>query len=178
MDCVKIYLDIKIDVGTGQKDSMQAERNLNPERNVSATHVWLVLWKAARAVEQNAMNSVSGLGLGLSDFAVLEVLLHKGPQPVNAIGKKILLTSGSITTAIDRLESRKLVYRAPHPEDRRAWLVRLTEKGRRLIENAFRQHVLDMEETMAVLKSSERLELTRLLKKVGIFAAARLDDDT
>jgi MarR family transcriptional regulator, 2-MHQ and catechol-resistance regulon repressor len=120
------------------------------------------------------MNSVSGLGLGLSDFAVLEVLLHKGPQPVNVIGKKILLTSGSITTAIDRLELRKLVQRTPHPEDQRARIVRLTGQGKQLIEDAFRQHALDMEETMAVLTPGDRRELTRLLKKVGIFAAARL----
>ncbi len=138
--------------------------------------MWLVLWKAARALEQNAMNSISGLGLGLSDFAVLEALFHKGPQPVNVIGKRILLTSGSITTAIDRLESRKLVRRTPHPEDQRARLVQLTEAGRLLIEGAFRQHALDMEETMAVLTPSERVELTRLLKKVGLFAAARLED--
>ncbi len=138
-------------------------------------HVWLVLWKAARAVEQNATNSVAGLGLGLSDFAVLEVLLHKGPQPVNVIGKKILLTSGSITTAIDRLESRKLVHRMPHPEDQRARLVELTERGRRLIRCAFRQHAHDMEETMAVLTPGERVQLVRLLKKVGLFAAERLE---
>jgi MarR family 2-MHQ and catechol resistance regulon transcriptional repressor len=141
----------------------------------SAIRVWLILWKAARAVEQNATASVSGLGLGLSDFAVLEVLLHKGPQPVNVIGRKILLTSGSITTAIDRLESRKLVHRTVHLEDRRTRLVELTRKGTRLIECAFRQHALDMEETMALLSHNERLELIRLLKKLGIFAAARLN---
>src|SRR4051794_29135562 len=88
--------------------------------DTSATHVWLVLWKASRAVEQNAVNSVAALGLGLSDFAVLEVLLHAGPQTVNVIGRKVLLTSGSITTAIDRLEARKLVCRTSHPEDKRA----------------------------------------------------------
>jgi MarR family 2-MHQ and catechol resistance regulon transcriptional repressor len=154
---------------------MLAKGNPNPKSNASATYVWLVLWKTARAVEQNAITSVNALGLGLSDFAVLEVLLHKGPQPVNVIGKKILLTSGSITTAIDRLESRKLVHRTAHPEDRRARLVELTDKGKRLIECAFRQHALDLEETMAVLTPSERLELTRLLKKVGIFAAAKLN---
>jgi MarR family 2-MHQ and catechol resistance regulon transcriptional repressor len=103
------------------------------------------------------------------------VLLHKGPQPVNVIGKKILLTSGSITTAIDRLESRRLVHRTPHPEDQRARLVQLSEKGERLIRCAFRQHALDMEETMAVLPPSDRVELVRLLKKVGTFAAGRLD---
>jgi MarR family 2-MHQ and catechol resistance regulon transcriptional repressor len=151
---------------------MQSESKNDP----SATHVWLVLSKAARAVEQNARNSVAGLGLGLSDFAVLEALLHKGAQPVNVIGKRVLLTSGSITTAIDRLESRNLVRRTPHPEDQRARLVQLTGRGKRLIENAFRQHALDMEETMAVLTPTERVELTRLLKKAGLFAAARLSD--
>jgi MarR family transcriptional regulator, 2-MHQ and catechol-resistance regulon repressor len=154
---------------------MPAKRKLNPKSDVSATHVWLVLWKASRAVEQNATASVSGIGLGLSDFAVLEVLLHKGPQPVNVIGKKVLLTSGSITSAIDRLESRKLAHRTAHLEDRRARLVELTHKGKRLIECAFRQHALDMEETIAVLTPTERLALIRLLKKVGLFAAARLN---
>jgi len=82
----------------------------SPSRE-AATRVWLVLWKAAHAIEQNAIRSVSALGLGGSDFAVLEVLPHKGPQPVNIIGKKVMLTSGSITAAIDRLESRKLLRR-------------------------------------------------------------------
>ena len=155
---------------------MPAPQDLSREDNANATHVWLVLWKAARAVEQNAINSVSGLGLGLSDFAVLEVLLHKGPQSVNVIGKKVFLTSGSITSAIDRLESRKLVHRTSYPGDRRARLVELTDVGKRLIDCAFRRHALDMEETLAVLTARERLELIRLLKKVGLFAAARLGD--
>jgi MarR family transcriptional regulator, 2-MHQ and catechol-resistance regulon repressor len=146
------------------------------DSDASATHVWLVLSKAARAVEQNALRSVSGLGLGLSDFAVLEVLLHKGAQPVNVIGQRVLLTSGSITTAIDRLEARQLVHRTPHPEDGRARLVELTEKGKRLIECAFGQHAADLEETVAVLSTNERLELIRLLKKLGIFAAGRLSE--
>ena len=143
----------------------------------SATHVWLVLWKAAHAIEQNAIRSVSGLGLGLSDFAVLEMLLHKGPQPVNIIGRKILLTSGSITAAVDRLESRDLLRRTSDPSDRRSRILQLTEKGRNLIERAFQKHAQDMQQTMAVLRSGERAELVRLLKKVGMWAAARLDDN-
>ena len=143
----------------------------------AATHVWLVLWKAAHAIEQNAMRSVSALGLGSSDFAVLEVLLHKGPQPVNIIGRKVLLTSGSITAAVDRLESRKLLRRTADQKDRRSRIVQLTEKGRHLIARAFQKHALDMEETMAELRSGERVELVRLLKKVGMWAAARLDNN-
>src|SRR5262249_24805797 len=115
-------------------------------------------------------------GLGLSEFAALEALLHKGPLPVNAIGRKVLLTSGSITVAIDRLESRNLVRRTSDPGDRRARIVQLTEAGRKLIEDAFRQHSLDMEETLAVLRPAERVELMRLLKKAGLWAAARFED--
>jgi MarR family 2-MHQ and catechol resistance regulon transcriptional repressor len=143
----------------------------------AATRVWLVLWKAAHAIEQNAARSVSAMGLGLSEFAVLEVLLHRGPQPVNVIGKKVLLSSGSITAAVDRLEAKKLVRRAADSVDLRARIVQLTQTGRRSIERAFDQHTMDMEETMAVLSSSDRRELVRLLKKVGMWAAARLESE-
>ena len=151
-----------------------ATRNSKPGPE-AATHVWWVLWKAAHVVEQNAGRSVSALGLGLSEFAVLEVLLHKGPLPVIVFGEKVLLTSGSITAAVDRLESKKLVRRTADLGDLRARIVQLTNTGRHLIERAFQQHAIDMEETMAVLRSSERTELVRLLKKVGMWAAAQLE---
>ena len=151
-----------------------ATRTSKPGRE-AATHVWWVLWKAAHAIEQNAGRSVSALGLGLSEFAVLEVLLHKGPQPVNVIGEKVLLTSGSITAAVDRLESKELVRRIADLGDLRARIVQLTNTGRHLIERAFQQHAIDMEETMAVLRSGERTELVRLLKKVGMWAAAQME---
>ena len=155
---------------------MRLANRISKPSGEAATHVWIVLWKAVHAIEQNAVRSVSALGLGLSEFAVLEVLLHKGPQLVSVIGRKVLLSSGSITAAVDRLESKKLVRRTADTEDLRARLVHLTERGRRLIERAFRQHAVDMEETMAVLRSSERTELVRLLKKAGMWAAARLDE--
>ena len=87
--------------------------------------------EAFRAIEENASRSVSALGLARSDFAVLEVLLHKGPQPVNVIGRKVLLTSASITAAINRLETRKLLRRTSDPKDGRSRIVELTESGRR-----------------------------------------------
>ena len=147
-------------------------RAKHPNHELSGIRVWLILWKAAKALEQNAIRSVMRLDLGLSDFAVLELLLHKGPQPVNVIGKRVLLTSGSITTAVDRLESRKLVRRTGDPDDRRARIVQLTAAGRRLIEKAFHRHAADMEHTLAMLSASDRAELVRLLKKAG-FAAER-----
>ena len=141
----------------------------------SAIHLWLVLHKAARAVERNAERSVAGLGLGLSDFAVLELLLHKGPQPVNWIGRKVLLASGSITAAVDRLEARGLVKRTVDASDLRSRIVQLTTAGRKLIAAAFAKHAADMEEAMAVLRPREREDLTVLLKKLGLWAAAHAD---
>ena len=96
---------------------------------------------------------------------------------MNVIGKKVLLTSGSITAAVDRLESRKLLRRTSDPKDGRSRIVELTDSGRRLIDRVFEKHTQDMEQTMAVLRPAERVELVRLLKKVGMWAAARLDDN-
>lgn len=150
---------------------------MNSERTESLTggtgvHVWLVLWKAARAVEAYAQASVSQLEICGSDFAVLEALLHKGPLPVNEIGKKILLTSGSITTAIDRLEDKGLVERRAHGSDRRARVVHLTKTGRKMIAKAYSDHAADMERlASASLTRKEREMLIGLLKQIG-FAAA------
>jgi MarR family 2-MHQ and catechol resistance regulon transcriptional repressor len=141
------------------------------EDDLSGIHLWLVLWRAARAVEAHAAGSVSAAGLCASDFAVLEALLHKGALPVGAIGEKVLLTSGSITTAVDRLEKRGLVERRDAPEDRRARIVHLTPEGRKLIRKAFTRHAAEMERATSRLNESERRTLLRLLKKLGYGAA-------
>src|SRR5438067_9211362 len=138
----------------------------------SGVHVFLVLWKAARAVQAYAEKSITELAVCGSDFGVLEALLHKGPLPVNEIGKKILLTSGSITVAVDRLEKRGLVERHAHGTDRRARIVHLTKEGRRLITRAYAQHAADLERlASASLTATERATLIRLLKKIGYKAA-------
>jgi MarR family transcriptional regulator, 2-MHQ and catechol-resistance regulon repressor len=144
----------------------------------SGVHVFLVLWKAARAVESYAEKSIRNLGIGGSDFAVLEALLHKGPLPVNEIGKKVLLTSGSITVAVDRLEQKRLVERRAHGTDRRARVVHLTKEGRKLITRAYKEHAADMEQlASASLAAKERATLIRLLKKIGYKAAAQREEN-
>jgi MarR family transcriptional regulator, 2-MHQ and catechol-resistance regulon repressor len=140
----------------------------------SGVHVFLVLWKAARAVEAYAENSISQLEMCGSDFAVLEALLHKGPLAVNEIGKKVLLTSGSITVAVDRLEDKGLVERRAHGTDRRAKVVHLTKEGRRVITHAYSDHAADLERlASASLTKQERKTLIRLLKQIGYEAAGR-----
>jgi MarR family 2-MHQ and catechol resistance regulon transcriptional repressor len=139
------------------------------------THVWLVLMKAHRAMQRHAADSIASLDLGLSDFVVLEMLLHKGPMKVNDIGRKVDLTSGSITTAVDRLQARGLVSREINREDSRSRIVQLTAKGRTLIGTAFAAHAARMEKAAGGLNVKERTELVALLKKLGLDAQARLD---
>lgn len=129
--------------------------------------LWLSLWKASRSVEAHAHESIQGLGMSPTDFGVMEVLLHKGPLPVNTIGKKVLLTSGSITTAVDRLEERGLVERCDDPYDRRVRIVALTKEGTKRIEAAFQKHQAHLEVATSSLSTEEQRVLLSLLKKLG-----------
>ena len=144
----------------------------------TGVHVWLVLWKAAQAIEAYAKKSIVDLEMCGSDFAVLEALLHRGSLPVNEIGKKVLLTSGSITTAIDRLEAKGLVQRRSSPNDRRAKIVHLTTQGRGLITRAYNAQASDMEKLASDLSTNERATLIRLLKKIGFKADAEVKQTT
>src|SRR3954467_5459717 len=150
---------------------------LDPPNDPSGTHVWLVLMKAFRSVQRHAEASIAALDLGLSDFVVLEMLLHKGPMKVNDIGRKVDLTSGSITTAIDRLQARGLVSREINREDGRSRIVQLTAKGGDLIRAAFAAHAARMERAAGGLDLKERTELVNLLKKLGRDAQAQLDEE-
>lgn len=141
--------------------------------DTSGIHLWLLLWKASRAVEARARASIQAEGLCISDFSVLEALLHKGPLPVNELGRKVLLTSGSITCAVDRLEQRGWVERRAAAQDRRARLVTLTTEGTRFIRGQFAQHARDMEVVFAGMHARERRELGSLLRKLGQAAEAR-----
>src|ERR1700754_4959951 len=99
-------------------------------------HAWLVMMKAMRALTRYAAAGIEETGLGLSDFGVLEILLHKGPLPVNTIGPIVDLTPGSISIAVDRLVARGLVSRVESTEDQRVRIVALTSRGRDLIVTA------------------------------------------
>ncbi len=129
-------------------------------QDYTGVHIWLVFMKAFQALLPHAAQSIEQTELGDSDFRVLEVLLHKGPLPVNTIGPKVWLTPGSISVAVDRLVKKGLVSRKDHPDDRRVRRVELTSRG-------FGEHAAAMEDVANVLSKRERLTLLRLLKKLG-----------
>ena len=143
-------------------------------RAASGIRVWLVLMKAHRSLERHARRSIDAFGLGISDFAILELLLNKGPQMVSTIGRRVALTSGSITSAIDRLEAQGRVVRSDHPTDRRGCVVSLTPLGTADITKVFALHTKAMNDAAQGLSSHERGTLAALLKKLGITAEERL----
>ncbi|MGD9190127.1 MAG: MarR family transcriptional regulator [Desulfobacteraceae bacterium] len=136
----------------------------------TAPHIRLILWKAAKAIERVDLASISETGLLLSDFTIMEVLLHKGPLPINTIGEKVLLTSGSMTAAVNRLQNQGYVTREKDPNDGRCFLVQLTESGQAVIQQAYHRHAQNLERVADVLTVQERSELVRLLKKIGLNA--------
>ena len=155
-----------------------SRRKLESLKDGTGVHIFLVMWKALHAVEAYGHRSIADLEMCGSDFAVLEALLHKGPLPINEIGKKVLLTSGSITVAVDRLESKDLVERRASGTDRRAKIVHLTKPGRELIARVYADHAADMEQlASASLTKAERETLIRLLKKIGFEAAGKVREE-
>src|SRR5580700_2508971 len=135
-------------------------------------HVWLVMMKAMRALTRYAAAGIEETGLGLSDFGVLEVLLHKGPLPVNMIGPIVDLTPGSISIAVERLVAKGLVSRVESAEDRRVRIVALTPRGKDLITAAFRKHSGQMKRVFSELSAEELRALEAALKKLGKRAVA------
>jgi MarR family 2-MHQ and catechol resistance regulon transcriptional repressor len=139
-------------------------------------HVWLVMMKAMRALTRYAASGIEETGLGLSDFAVLEVLLHKGPLPVNTIGPIVDLTPGSISIAVDRLVAKGLVSRVESAEDRRVRIVALTPRGQDFIVPAFRKHSGQMKRVFSELNPEQLRNFEAMFKKIGKRAAALMDE--
>jgi MarR family 2-MHQ and catechol resistance regulon transcriptional repressor len=140
---------------------------------VTAARLWIVLAKSHRALSRLMERSIADLGLGATDFMVLEALLHKGPLTISQIQDKVLLASGSMTAAVDRVEKRGLVVRKASTEDRRARVLELTAEGKRVASEAFKEHSKDLESAFSVLSEEEKRQLYEPLKKLGLHSAEK-----
>ncbi|MEA4813204.1 MAG: MarR family transcriptional regulator [Anaerolineaceae bacterium] len=141
------------------------EKNMKHDEHKSV-QTWLFLWRTTRELEAYARGSISAMGLCLSDFGALEALFRKGPLSVSEIGKRILISSGSTTASVDRLEREGLVRREPLASDRRSRIVHLTEAGKNLIEELFNKHQQDMDAVFAELSLDELSAFLPVLQKI------------
>src|ERR1700756_5112859 len=149
---------------------------MNPrsQSRTTAPKLWIVLARAQRAVASYVEQCIAAEGLCLSDFMVLEVLLHKGSMTISEIAQKVLLANASMTSAVDRLEQKSLVSRETSPKDRRVRIVTLTKEGRAFISELYERHVVDLEMITEVLTEREQVQLRTLLKKLGYAAESAI----
>jgi MarR family transcriptional regulator, 2-MHQ and catechol-resistance regulon repressor len=139
------------------------KRGKTPE----AVHTWLIVLKVLQAVRHLALPPILKAGLGDSDFRVLDVLMHKGPMPVNALGPKVNLNPGSVSVAVDRLYKKGLISRVESESDRRVRTVSLTEKGRRVFVPIFRQHAALIKRAFQDVSPEEQRQMEKVLKRIG-----------
>lgn len=129
-----------------------------------------VILRASQSIQDVIRKDVAKYGLNPTEFSVLELLYHKGEQPIQVIGKKVLISSNSITYVIDKLEQKKYVRRQGCPEDRRVIYAVLTKEGKSLMDHIFPQHIAEIGHVFDELNENELNQTIELLKRVGFRA--------
>jgi len=147
-------------------------RHQGPREEVLALDVFIKLMRASESVADRIHRDVVESGLTVSQFGVLEALLHLGPLCQKELGTKLLRSGGNITMVVRNLEKRRLVRRARSPENRRFVTVSLTEEGRRLIRRLFPVHVRAVVREMGVLSAAELERFAGLCRRIGLVEPA------
>lgn len=136
-----------------------------------ALKLYVVLSRAHLAVERHSQADIARHELSHGEFAILEVLFHRGPLLLGEVQRKILLSSGGVTYLVDRLEASGLVERRECETDRRARYAALTRKGERFMTKIFPDHAAALEHATSGLSAAEKRQAIDLLRKLGRSAA-------
>jgi len=127
----------------------------------------IALTRCYQSVHKRETRTIKDAGVTVSQFAVLELLYHKGDMRVCEITEKVLSTAGNMTVIIENLVKDRMVTRTIDPNDRRVNLISLTEKGRKIIADNFPHHVDNINEIFSALSIEEKKDLVNLLKKLS-----------
>lgn len=149
------------------QENIQNTGSTPDEEQAASLKLFVVLSKAYRSLMDQAVKDMKSYGLASAEFMVLEVLYHRTRIPLQQIGEKILVTSGSITYNIDKLEKKGLLKRVPCSEDRRVTYAEITDAGRELFDEIFPRHVASIHDLMGGLNTGEKKQAIELLKKLG-----------
>lgn len=137
-----------------------------------ALRLWVVLSRTVNAVAKHAEADIARHGIGMTEFAILEALYHKGPLLLREVKEKILISGGGVTYVVDKLVEKGLVERRACSEDRRATYAALTAEGEALIERIFPEHARCLAHALSGLTPDEKDAATVLLKRLGTTAAS------
>ncbi len=126
-----------------------------------------VILRAAQSIQEVIRKDAASHGLNTTEFSVLELLYHNGEQPTQMIGKKVLISSGSITYVVDKLVNKEYVSRRACANDRRVTYAALTTSGTDLMDEIFPKHAELMTKAFDQLEADEIDETIELLKRIG-----------
>ena len=143
---------------------MENLKRLFKEANVDLKAM-IVFHKAERLIRASEAHIFKKHQLTPTQFSVLETLYSKGDLRIQDLIDSILATSGNMTVVIRNMVRDGWITRETDPEDRRAYLVSITDAGRKKIEEALPDHIKNIQRLMQVFNSGEQAELTELLKK-------------
>ena len=129
--------------------------------------LFVVLSKTYKVVMDRAIKDMKKHGLSAAEFGVLELLYHKGKVPLQRIGDKILVTSGTITYTVDKLEAKGYIKRVACTDDRRVTYAEITASGKALFDQIFPPHAEMIHHLMSSLSPDEKQTAIYLLKKIG-----------
>ena len=149
---------------------MDQDQHYQQKKEDPSLRLFVVLSKAYRSITDQVKRDIQQQGLNPTEFGVLEMLYHQGEQPLQKIGDKILLASGSITYVVDKLQQKGLLERKPCPNDRRITYAAISEEGRKLLHSIFPDHWKKIEEITGGLSNEEKEQLIPMLKKLGQYA--------
>jgi DNA-binding MarR family transcriptional regulator len=144
-------------------------RQERPDLDVSPMGVIGRVTRLAKHLEQAIQETFAEFGLTIGEFDVLATLRRSGrPYQLSPteLFNTLMVSSGTMTHRIDRLEQAQLVQRMPDLSDRRGTQIKLTDQGFDLIEKAVEAHVINEHRILNFLKVSEREVLTQLLRKL------------
>lgn len=138
------------------------------KEQITTLNTFIKLMRATESLNHRLSRHLSEADLTISQFGILEALLHLGPQNQKGLGQKLLKSGGNITLVIDNLEKSCFVTRKKDQNDRRALIVDLTVQGKSFIEDFFPKHLDKITQEFSVLDDAEKKELGRICKKIGM----------
>jgi len=160
-------IEVEVELMSDNQINLRNTESAPDEEQAASLKLFVVLSKAYKSLMDHAVKDMKSYGLASAEFMVLEVLYHRTRIPLQQIGEKILVTSGSITYNIDKLEKKGLLKRVPCSEDRRVTYAEITDAGRELFDEIFPRHVASIHDLMGGLDKEEKVQAIELMKKLG-----------
>ena len=137
------------------------------DRTQQSLKAFVGLNRTLDTLEKIVQRDVKNYGLNITEFAVLELIYNKGPQPIQRIRDRVLIASSSISYVVSQLEEKGWLLREKDLRDKRIYNATLTEKGQQFMADIFPQHAITLEHAFSVLSDEELVTLQQTFKKLS-----------